>query len=467
MNRQKTFNTFRQTYPSFVYDSYHYDVRPDGLHIVFSFRVMDREGRHPVVFSPSAFVPARRFLDFRQSAATLDALVFHIGMAELVSYWKCFCPPAVEVRCGSLDAVQIAFWKRLYFLGLGEFFYTNGIVVSEADFMTIASNGSTHMLPLADAGDRTACLLPIGGGKDSVVSLELLRGAGVGVTPLILNPRGATLSCAAAAGFGVDDTLVLQRSLDPLMLKLNGQGCLNGHTPFSALLAFYSLLAAQLSGVHAIALSNENSANESTVAGTEVNHQYSKSWMFERDFRRYVASYLGGGYDYFSLLRPLCELQIAMLFARTERYFDIFRSCNVGSKQDVWCGRCAKCLFAFIILSPFIAPGRLASIFGRNMLDDADMLPLLRQLTGRAETKPFECVGTVDEVLAALALTRRRWYDGGTLPALIAAAAPLPSWQDAARLIAPMAEEHFLDTGLLGHLACRLEEARKEYMMHF
>jgi len=265
----------------------------------------------------------------------------------------------------------------------------------------------------------------------------------------------------------VDDTLVLQRSLDPLMLKLNGQGCLNGHTPFSALLAFYSLLAAQLSGVHAIALSNENSANESTVAGTEVNHQYSKSWMFERDFRRYVASYLGGGYDYFSLLRPLCELQIAMLFARTERYFDIFRSCNVGSKQDVWCGRCAKCLFAFIILSPFIAPGRLASIFGRNMLDDADMLPLLRQLTGRAETKPFECVGTVDEVLAALALTRRRWYDGGTLPALIAAAAPLPSWQDAARLIAPMAEEHFLDTGLLGHLACRLEEARKEYMMHF
>ena len=283
------------------------------------------------------------------------------------------------------------------------------------------------------------------------MTLELLRSAGAAVRPLILNPRGATTNCAAAAGFGVDDTLVIRRTLDPLMLKLNSQGALNGHTPFSALLAFYSLLASQLSGIPSIALSNENSANESTVAGTTVNHQYSKSVEFERDFRQYVAAWLGD-YNYFSMLRPLCELQIALLFARTERYFDIFRSCNVGSKQDIWCGHCAKCLFAYIILSPFIAPDRLAAIFGRNLLDDGSMLPLLQELAGCTEAKPFECVGTVEEVRAALALTRHRWYAATPLPALLTTDIPLPSPAAAATLLTTFASDHFLDDKLLHRL---------------
>ena len=108
------------------------------------------------------------------------------------------------------------------------------------------------------------------------------------------------------------------------------------------MLAFYTLLAAALAGVRNVALSNENSANESTVAGSTVNHQYSKSLEFENDFRAYAAKYVTGEVNYFSFLRPLSELQIAMLFARYKKYFDVFKSCNAGSKQDIWCGRCAK-----------------------------------------------------------------------------------------------------------------------------
>ena len=417
MTRQKTFNTYRQTYPTFVYESYQYDVQPDGLHIAFSFRVEDRTGKHPVTFAPTAFVPARTFLSFDHDTSTLNALVFHIGMAELVSYWKCFCPPTVEVRCGELDATQVDFWKKLYFNGLGEFFYTNGLSVSESDFMTIVCGrtrgyGPTNSIlnsQFSILNLTNSYLVPIGGGKDSVVTLELLRSAGANIRPLILNPRGATTSCAAVAGFGVDDTLVIQRTLDPTMLQLNSQGALNGHTPFSALLAFYSLLAAQLSGIPSIALSNENSANESTVIGSTVNHQYSKSLEFEDDFRKYVAAYLGD-FNYFSFLRPLSELQIAMLFSRFTQYHDVFRSCNVGSKQDIWCGHCAKCLFAYIILSPFIAPDRLNAIFGKSMLDDVTLEHEFRQLLGLEETKPFECVGTVGEVRQALTMALDRWY---------------------------------------------------------
>jgi hypothetical protein len=212
----------------------------------------------------------------------------------------------------------------------------------------------------------------------------------------------------------MDEVLVIRRKIDHTLLELNAQGYLNGHTPFSAMLAFYTRLASALSGIPNVALSNENSANESTVIGTSVNHQYSKSLEFEDDFRNYCSSknfnFQFSIFNYFSFLRPLSELQIAMLFSRFTAYHDVFRSCNVGSKEDIWCGHCAKCLFAYIILSPFIEPARLNQIFGKSMLDDTTLELEFRQLIGEAETKPFECVGTVSEVRQALAMMQARWY---------------------------------------------------------
>lgn len=415
MSNQTKYNSYRQTFPEFVYESYQYDVQPDGLHIVFTFRIGDS-----ICFHPTSVVVARPFLHFDQPAELMDRLIFNIGMAELVSYWKCLCPPSVKVECGSLNESQRNFWKNVYYHGLGEFFYTNGIEASISDFMDIVA--PNEYAPCSLSPSTTAAndyLVPIGGGKDSVVTLDLLRENAKGrVVPMIMNPRGATVGCIEAAGYTLDDVAVVKRSIDPKLLELNSEGCLNGHTPFSAMLAFYTILTAQLSGIGNIALSNEDSANEATVVGTSVNHQYSKSLAFENDFRHYVDQYVGKGLNYFSFLRPLSELQIAMLFSRTDRYYDIFRSCNVGSKQDIWCGHCAKCLFAYIILSPFIPPQRLNAIFGKAMLEDGELKPIFNQLVGISDTKPFECVGTIEEVRTALSLTARRWYSD-QLPTLL------------------------------------------------
>ena len=418
------YNQLRAQYPFFDYEDYHWHVEPDGLHLRFDFRM------GPVEFHPTALIERRPFLDF--SAGNLDLLVFNIGMIELISYWKCACPPTVRIHCGSLTDNQISFWRKLYWHGLGEFFYTNGINESAEAFMQVgcmkSEDRTENSKPkkTSDLIPHTSdlYLVPIGGGKDSVVTLELLRRAGKSIRPLIMNPRGATIECARVAGFPIDEVLVIRRTIDPKLLELNVQGYLNGHTPFSAMLAFYTHLAAVLSGIPNVALSNENSANESTVLGTSVNHQYSKSLEFEDDFRNYVANYplptanyqlptahcQLPTYNYFSFLRPLSELQIAMLFSRFSAYHDVFRSCNVGSKQDIWCGHCAKCLFAYIILSPFIAPDRLNAIFGKSMLDDSSLELEFRQLLGMAETKPFECVGTVSEVRQALQMAVQRWY---------------------------------------------------------
>ena len=404
-----------------VYESYSYSVDAEGLKLEFAFRLNDK-----IVFRPTAAIPRRPFLDFNQPKELMDILVFNIGMIELVSYWKCVCPPVVRVLPHSLDDEQIRFWKKLYFNGLGEFFYTNGINASQDDFMTIVSNPqsavswqATQALKPSSTQAITNYLVPIGGGKDSVVTLEALRPRGV--RPLIMNPRGATTLCAERGGFSPEETLVINRRIDPLLLDLNAKGCLNGHTPFSAMLAFYTLLSATLSGVRNVALSNENSANESTVAGSSVNHQYSKSLEFENDFRRYVSRYVTPDVNYFSYLRPLSELQIAKLFSQEKKYFDVFKSCNAGSKQDIWCGRCAKCLFAYIILSPFIEPETLNSIFGKSMLDDCELRGFFEELTGHTESKPFECVGTISEVNTALMMAKQRWYTDGNAPKLLKA----------------------------------------------
>ena len=202
---------------------------------------------------------------------------------------------------------------------------------------------------------------------------------------------------------------------------LNRQGFLNGHTPFSALAAFSSLLAARMYGLSYIALSNESSANESTVAGSTVNHQYSKSFKFEMDFHRYRERYLPGSAYYFSLLRPLSEFQIAKYFAGQKQYHRVFRSCNAGSKTDSWCGRCPKCLFVYLILSPFLESREVEAIFGRNMLEDVSLRPTLEQLIGMQEEKPFECVGSRDEINTATVLAIDRMErEGKALPALLA-----------------------------------------------
>ena len=252
------------------------------------------------------------------------------------------------------------------------------------------------------------------------MTLELLRLAGKPVCAYIINPRGATIHTTEVAGLDASHVISAKRTLDSNMLELNRQGYLNGHTPFSALVAFSGIIAARMHGLTMVALSNESSANESTVQGSTVNHQYSKSFKFEEDFHYYQTTYLKGSAYYFSMLRPLSEFQIARFFAGQKQYHGIFRSCNAGSKTDSWCGHCPKCLFVYLILSPFLKPQEVRDIFGRNMLDDWDMKETLDQLIGIEEEKPFECVGSRDEINTAIVLTIKGLEEAGeALPCLL------------------------------------------------
>lgn len=411
-NNAQKFLTFRGQFPFFTYKGFDYQYSDKGLRAQFHFNLADQYSFHPVMTIPSRDF----FIGGNMREDIIDTLLFHVGMIEMISYWKAACPPVIRIECGSLDDDQVNWWKKLYYHGLGEFFYLNSIETGMVDFVSIESSPgitySSFSIPLQESA-----IIPIGGGKDSIVTFELLS-KNEGNIPMVLNPKAASSGILKKRGLYYDSVIEINRTIDPVLLSLNSQGFLNGHTPFSALLAFVSVLAASMTGRKYIALSNESSANESTIPGSAINHQYSKSFGFESDFRQYVKKYINPEIEYFSFLRPVNELRIARIFSGFPGYFNDFKSCNAGSKTDTWCGKCAKCLFTYIILSPFIDSDQLVSIFGKDLLDDQDLLPVFNDLTGVTQTKPFDCIGTIDEVNAVLVHMVLKLPEN-TLPALL------------------------------------------------
>jgi hypothetical protein len=409
-DNQNKFIALRKKFTTFFYDSFVSKDFKEHIDICYNFQLGDH-----IKFFPEIRIQKNKYFNELSKNGGFELFIFNIGLIELISYWKAACPPRIIVKPFHLDNGQINFLKKIYFNGLGEFFFTNGIHTTIKDFVTIESVTDEQPIISSITLNNRQVIVPVGGGKDSVVTLELLK-KHFKVLPFVMNPREASLATIEASGYRKDEILIIYRHIHPQLLDLNTKGFLNGHTPFSALIGFATVMMAALTGSKYIALSNESSANEPTIASGE-NHQYSKSFEFEKDFRDYVSHNLNDQIEYFSFLRPLSEYQIAKLFSGFEQHHHVFRSCNVGSKTDSWCCKCPKCLFTNIILAPFLTKEKRVQIFGTDLFNDPELLDLLKELSGISPDKPFECVGTVEEV--NLALYQAIESSSGELPFLL------------------------------------------------
>jgi hypothetical protein len=366
-------------------------------------------------FSPTITIPSSK----ETCDPVAERIAFLIGLVELISYWKLSCPPLIEVNCGYLSESETSWWKDLYRRGLGEFFYINHIDPEiEFNFIITTPEQPTITEPLPEKSQGVLVL--VGGGKDSIVTLDAARAwPDTNLAALCVNPIEASLNAIHEAHYS--NSLIITRTLDPQLKVLNQMGYLNGHTPYSALLAFVSCLAAYQNRYSTVLASNETSASEGNafINGVEINHQYSKSLRFERLFREYPFGFTCPA-EYLSFLRPLNELQICAIFARQKNYHQLFRSCNREqtqkarerqsaqisdtSKQRIgWCGECPKCVFTCIALACFLTNEELKTIFGISPFDSSSFIEVASQLAGHSEHKPFECVGTYEEVRSALA----------------------------------------------------------------
>ncbi len=460
-----TLSALRHQHPNFIYEACDWSFDNGDLICNFHFRLQNISGED-IIFEPS--------LELHNLAASqieskdqglLQTWVFSLGMIELLSYWKASCSPRITIQSGYLDQSQVDFWLTVLRNGLSEFFYTNSIDGWSQDFVNIVVDvPEANRIKVAPdtTSHKERCLVPVGGGKDSLVTIELLRCHPLFSSPdfislFLLNPSDQT--DALVQSIEVSHHTYVTRRLDPQLLLLNKKGYLNGHTPFSALLSFVTVFSAWLGDFRYVILSNEQSANEGNIVwqGHAINHQYSKSYEYEKLFRQYVHQHLSQTIEYFSLLRPWFELKIAQQFSLHPRYFAQFRSCNRGKKAGIWCGQCPKCLFVYIMLSAFLPPPDVMSIFGSNLLDDNLLRPILDELTGEVPCKSFECVGLRTETLSALYLAIQQ-HQGSPLPQLLATAATkiLPKYHNLPEMVQTHLEgfssDHFVPESFLSLL---------------
>lgn len=405
------FEELRDNFDNISYDNFSYKENENDLEVSFFYSLGEIKFVHKLNIIKKHFFIMENIVD-------KDVFLFNLGMVELISYYKAACPKNVILRAGVLNDEQIEFWKKLFYNGLGEFRYINNIKTNYEDFVAFRNAGKKQYVK-SKLGNFSGNLVPIGGGKDSIVTLELLKAQNEDNTCFIVNPRGATTDTVETAGYSMENTVEVIRKIDPTLIQLNKDGFLNGHTPFSASLAFLGLFCALISGKEFVVLSNESSANEATDEETGANHQYSKSLEFELDFVEYAEKYITSNIHYFSLLRGMREIDIAKKFSEFKKYHKIFRSCNAGSKngKNEWCGKCPKCLFVYIILAPFLEREELIDIFGHDLLNDMELEKYYKELTGVEKTKPFECVGTRAEVNEAVQMIKEKYK--GNLPELI------------------------------------------------
>lgn len=354
--------------------------------------------------------------DRHDVAAALQLLHLVAG----VSYVKALLPPTLEVTAWSLDTDRRLLLRDLLTDGLAEFAHVNGLDLRDWFALPPAV---TAPLVIAEPNPLTAGpLVPVGGGKDSVVTLEALRG--LDPTLFAVNPRGPIERTIAIADLPV---VRVHRALDTRLFDLNDAGAFNGHVPVTAIVSAAAVVSAVLGGHDTVAMSNEASADQPTLFtadGRAVNHQWSKSSAFERAFARLVRTQVHPDLDYVSFLRPASELSIARRFATLTAHHGTFNSCNrafhLRDEATEWCGQCPKCRFVFLVLAPFLDPERLVDVFGRDLLADPEQVDGFAALAAIRGPKPFECVGEAEESAAAIRClaSRPAWRDHAVVRSL-------------------------------------------------
>lgn len=389
-------------YRQFIFTDYRFD--PDSGIVELHYSLDDK------VHFTETYRFKCQFTD-NYDSAQLDRAIQSLFFLAGVSYYKTYIPQEIAIKKGELDAEQAAFFSKTYQRGLGEFWYVNKL--DPRTPVTFPTTLSSPVKPLQPLKQSSGMLTAIGGGKDSLVTIELLRKASNDITTWSLDHQAQYEPLVNR--IGLPHTWV-EREWDRQLLELNSKDAMNGHVPISGIFACVGVIVAILTGKRDVVMSNEQSANEPNLEyrGVAINHQYSKSQEFERDFQDYLAHCFGDSIRYYSFLRPFSEVRITELFAESafDTYKDVFSSCNRAfvhtSHSMSWCGQCSKCAFIFMALTPFLPAEEVQAIWGgKNLLLDPTLEPTYRQLLGIAGNKPLDCVGEVKESREAMLLASR------------------------------------------------------------
>ena len=338
----------------------------------------------------------------------LNNLLFHLHIALGISYYKASPTKDMVLESGILNEDQMSFWRKFYLNWLWEFLYSNNI---SPDNLFNFKNESSKIYEKIDFNIWKKTLISVWWWKDSIVSIELLKKSWLEFDLFVFWKNDDLKSNTAK--IANKNILLVKRIISSKLFELNNEGYYNWHVPITWIIAFVKEVTAYLFDYKYLILSNEKSANFWNIVWGDlsINHQYSKSLDFEKDFSEYIIKYISNDVKYFSLLRWMYEVKIAELFVKYwKEYFSVFSSCNknftINKNNNItrwlWCNKCPKCLFVYSILRPYLNDDEIINIFWEDLFNRKDLEWLFRKLLGISWFKPFECVWEKEEVIYSM-----------------------------------------------------------------
>ncbi len=376
-----------------------------GTKVSFNYRI-DFPDRKPLFFEE--VINFKRKILLKEGRLFLEALHIMLG----ITYYKLYCPKEIRVPY-SFSKKEASFWNTVYRKGLGEFLFKNNLNPNRVAKFPY-SKGVNKKLVRVRQND--SALLGIGGGKDSVVSLNLLKD--FPLSAFLVETQREDIVSRKVIEKSKRKKIIVKRTLDKKIFEKH-EGSYNGHIPISLIFAFIGIFTAFLNKDRYVIVGNEYSSSFGNLKyhNEEINHQWSKSKEAEVLVQDYLKNFITPDIIYFSILRPFYEIKIGKLFSRYKEYFNIFSSCNKNfrvSKERprfLWCNTCPKCIFTFLILSPFLKERELLSIFKENLFEKEELIPLFRDILGIGRLKPFDCVGTFEESRKAFLMASLKYKD--------------------------------------------------------
>lgn len=395
--------TYASPYQKFIFDSYHYESSSGHATFVYSFDDQ-RRFEEQIHLRPSE----------SYDQTTFDRVMRLAHILIGISYYKAFPTSAVEVRSFNMTETDARFFSMIYRDGLSQYVYENNL---DPDQLAVFSSSQEGDTPTTYSGE--GCIVLQSGGKDSILLATLLEKQGVLCDALYCSSADSYPKVIDELQF--NKLYSVRRLLDRIALEQAAtDGALNGHVPVTFIIMSIALIQAVLQGRTTVlmAIGQEGEEPYDHIGDYAIRHQWSKTWIAESEFARYVASRISPNLHVGSPLRAYSELRIARLFAEhcMARYGSNFSSCNVANYRQghdnsrlSWCGRCAKCANSFLLFAPWVEPDVLIATFGHNLFASEALVADFRGLLGVDDTvKPFECVGETDELRLAYHLARER-----------------------------------------------------------
>lgn len=388
-------------------DTFHYtgySVQNDSRTVHFNYGLTRDVLVHN--FTETLVFPVSLKLDSSMQSA-LRALHLALG----ISYYKIFLPPSI-VHSYEMDAYEADFWNDVFRNGLGEFLYVNKLSKDQVAQFNEQAGTSFKRGQAPKLTDKA--LLGIGGGKDSIVAGELLKNLGIKTEGFVMatgEQLGQSKAVADIMGIPLN---AVGRTLDPQLMNLQMEpGAYRGHVPISLIFGLVGTVLALCQNAAYVAVANEASSSTPTTEweGEAVNHQWSKSFSFEKSLQAYIKKHIAEELNYFSAIRPLTSIAVAKKFVQYPQYFEVFTSDNFVFRIDPskrpngrWSLESPKSLSSFILLAPWLSDSEMTRIFTQNFLDQPELEHLFMELTGIEGHPPLDCVGTIEELVLSLNL---------------------------------------------------------------